>query len=104
MEVANYQDIFQHRMNDLFHSFEFIRSCIDDFLVLTKGDWTYHVRNLELRLNKLKGKLVKCNIEKSLFSQTKMEYLGFWVTHNGVKPISKNIEATTNMNPPTSQK
>ena len=33
-----------------------------------------------------------------------MEYLGFWVTHDVVKPINKNIEAITNMNPPTSQK
>ena len=33
-----------------------------------------------------------------------MEYLGFWVTHDGVNPINKNIEAITNMVPPTSRK
>ena len=32
-----------------------------------------------------------------------MEYLGFWVTRDGVKPFKK-IEAMTNMKPPTSQK
>ena len=32
-----------------------------------------------------------------------MEYLGFWVTRNGVKPVNKNIEAITNMKPTTPQ-
>ena len=88
-------------MNDLFHGFEFIYAYIDDILILTEGYWTYHVKKLELTLNKTKEKRCKCNIEKLLFRQTEIEYLGFWVTHNGVKPINKNIEATTNTNPPT---
>ena len=51
---------------------------------------------------KVKGH--KCNTEKSFFGQTKMEYFGFWVTLNGVKPIKRKIEETTNMSPPTCQK
>ena len=65
---------------------------------------TDHVQKLELTLTKLKVKGLKCNIENSFFGQTEMEYLGFWVTRNGVKPIHKNIEAITNMKPPTSRK
>ena len=33
-----------------------------------------------------------------------MEYLGFWATHDGVKPINKKIEPITNMVPPNSRK
>ena len=55
-------------------------------------------------LNKLKGKWLKCNIEKSFFGQTEMKYLGFWVTRYGVKPINRKIDSITNMNPPTPQK
>ena len=33
-----------------------------------------------------------------------MEYLGLLVTHDGVKPINRNIESITNMKPPTSRK
>ena len=64
---------------------------MDELLVLTKGYWTDHVQKLELTLNKLEGKGLKCNIEKSLFGQIEMEYLGFWVTRDGVKPINKDI-------------
>ena len=52
-------------------------------------------------LNKLKEKELKYNIENSSFGQNEMEYLGFWVTRYGVKTINRNIEAITNMKPPT---
>ena len=72
MRVANYPDIIQQKMNDLFHGFEFTRAYIDDLLILTKVYWIYHVNKSELTLNKLKGKVLKCNIENSFFGQTKM--------------------------------
>ena len=87
-------------MNESFHGFQSIHSYIDDLLILTKGDWTDHVHNLELTLNKPKEKVLKCNIEKSFFWKSKMEYLGFWVIRVGVKPINRKIEAITNMKPP----
>ena len=33
-----------------------------------------------------------------------MEYMGFWVTRNGIRPINKKVEAITNMTPPTNTK
>ena len=62
MRVANSPDIFQQKMIYLFHGFEFIRAYIDEILILTKGEWTYHVQKLELKLNKLKVKGLKFNI------------------------------------------
>ena len=64
MGVANSTDIFQHKTNDLFHGFEFIRAYIDKMFMLTKGDWTDHVQKLELTLNKIKGKGIEFNTEK----------------------------------------
>ena len=77
MGVANSADIFQHKINDLFHGLEFICAYIYVFWVLTKLDWTDHVQKLELRLNKLKEKVLKFNIGESFFGQTEMKYLGF---------------------------
>ena len=54
-------------MDDLFHGFEFIRAYLDDILILTKGDLTDHMQNLELMINKLKEKGLKYNIEKYFF-------------------------------------
>ena len=76
-------------MKILFVGFEFIRACMDDLLILTKGDWKGRVKRLEITPNKLKEKRLKCYIENSFFLQTKMEYLGFWVTCDVVKPMNK---------------
>ena len=46
MVVANSQGNFQQKMNDLFHVFEFIRAYIENILILTRGDWKYHVQKL----------------------------------------------------------
>ena len=59
MGVANFPDIFQQKMNDLFHVFEFIRSYIDDLFILTKRDWADYVQKLQSTINKLKEKLPK---------------------------------------------
>ena len=48
MGVANSSEIFQQKMNDLFHGFEFIRVYIEDLLVLTKGYWTDHIQRLKI--------------------------------------------------------
>ena len=65
--AANSLDILQQKMNDLFHRFEFICTYIEDLLILTKGDLTDNLHQLELTLNKMKEKRLKCNIEKSFF-------------------------------------
>ena len=62
MEVSNSLDIFQEKMNEMFRGFEFILSYIDDLLIITKGDWSNHLENLELTLQKLKYNGLKCNI------------------------------------------
>ena len=46
MGVTNSPDIFQQKMNDLFHGFEFICVYIDELLVLTKVYWADDVRKL----------------------------------------------------------
>ena len=37
----------------------------------------------------MKEKGLECNLEKSFFGRTEMEYLVFWVAHDVVKPIDK---------------
>ena len=68
--VSNYLDIFQDKMNEMFHGFDFIREYIIDLLLVTKGDWSNHLEKLELIPQKLQDNGLKCNIKKSLFGQT----------------------------------
>ena len=72
--------------------------------MVLKFYWEDHVQKLDLTLNKLKEKGLKCNIERSFFGQTKIEYLGFYVKNDVFEPINRNIEEITNMKPSTSPK
>ena len=38
MGVGNSKEIFQNKMNDLFHGFEFIRAYVDYLLILKKDN------------------------------------------------------------------
>ena len=59
MGIANSPDIFQHKMNDLFHGFKFIRAYIYRHLIFLKGEWIDHAEKLGLALNKMKVKGLK---------------------------------------------
>ena len=77
---------------------------IDDLLIITKSDWSYHLKKMEITIQKIKYNGLKFNIKKSFFGQTDMEYLGFWVTWTGVQGINKKVEAIVNMTPPNNTK
>ena len=89
MGICNSPDIFQEKMNEIFCGFGFIRAYIDDLLIITKGDWFNNLNKLLRVLQNLKDNGLKCNTERSFFGQTQMEYLGFWVTRNGIRPVNK---------------
>ena len=77
MGVSNSPHTFQEKTNKIFRVFEFIEAYINDLVIVTRGDWSHHLENLELTLEKLKDCGLRCNINKSFFGQTYVEYLGF---------------------------
>ena len=53
MGMCNFPDIFQEKINEMFHIIEFIIAYIDDLSVTTKGYWYNSLDKLELALKKL---------------------------------------------------
>ena len=90
-------------MKEMFHGLEFIQSYMYDLLIITKGYWSDHLENLKPTLQNLKYNGLKCNIEKSFFGKTNMEYLDFWVTRNGIRSLNKKVESIVNTTPPKIQ-
>ena len=91
-------------MSDLMAGLEYVRACIDDILVTTKGDWNDHLEKLDKVLQRLGEAGLQVNAEKSFFGKTETEYLGFWITRDGVRPVAKKVEALKNLVPPTNVK
>ena len=80
MGLCNSPDIFQEKMSELMEGLEFVRTYIDDLLCLTKGSFEDHLEKLERVLSRLQKAGLKVNANKSFFAQTKLEYLGYWIT------------------------
>ena len=104
MGLCNSPDIFQEKMGDLFLGMEFARAYIDDLLVLSSSTLDDHLDKLEQVLQKLQEAGLKVNASKSFFAREELEYLGYWITQEGIKPLNKKVEAINNLAAPKTQK
>ena len=104
MGLCNSPDIFQERMGELFAGLDFARAYIDDLLVLSTGNFEDHLDKLEQVLSRLQEAGLKVNASKSFFGKEELEYLGYWITQEGIKPLSKKVEAISNLAPPKTRK
>ena len=104
MGLSNSPDIFQENMSDLFRGFDYVREYIDDLLVTTNGTFEDHLEKVGSVLKKLQKAGLKVNANKSNFCQHEVEYLGYLITRNGIKPQPKKVEAIHNMASPKTRK
>jgi Reverse transcriptase (RNA-dependent DNA polymerase) len=99
MGLCNSPDIFQEK-NPLYLM---IKTYIDDLLTISKGSWYEHLQHLEVVLQRLKYAGLKVNANKCFFGKPALEYLGYWITQNGIQPVTKKIKPILNINTPTAQ-
>ena len=78
---------FPRKIDGIFQVFKFIHVYIVNILIMKKYDWIDHLDEFEIMLNKLKQNDPKFKIENYSFGQIEMEYLGLWVTCQGLQPI-----------------
>jgi hypothetical protein len=43
---------------------------------------------------------LKVNANKSFFVREGLEYLGYWISRNGIQPLTANVEAIQRIAPP----
>ena len=104
MGLCNSPDIFQEKMSKLFIGIDTVRVYIDDLLHVTKGSWTEHITVLEEMFTRPQKAELKVNARKSCFGAQKFDYLGFYVTCDGVMPIPKKVEAIQALAVPKTRK
>ena len=104
MGLCNAPDIFQEKMSELMAGLEFARVYIDDLLVLSKGDFSEHIQNLEVGFDGLNEAGLKINASKSSFGCGELEHLGYWISRKGIRPIDKKVGAICNLKSPKTRK
>ena len=101
MGVSCSPDIFQAKIYELLGDIEGTRAYIDDILVVKKGTFDEHLKQLDEIFRRCKKSDLKLNAEKCRFGLNEIDYLGNIVTLEGVKPNPKKIKAIENMQRPT---
>ena len=104
MGLSNSPDIFQENMSNLFRDLEFVREYIDDLLITTNRLLQDHLEKVEQVLKRLRKTGLKVNANKSKFCRAEVEYLGYLITREGIKPQAKKVQALHNMATPRTRR
>jgi hypothetical protein len=99
--IAGSPDSFQRKMLELMESLEFVRAYLDDLLCIFKGSLEDHLEKLEEVLMQLCDAGLKVNAAKPTFCALEIEYLGYVVPNDGIKPQSNEVQAILVIKPPT---
>ena len=68
---------------------EYVRTYLDDLLVVTKDSFEDHLEKLEVVLDRLQKAGLKVNAAKSTFGVHECEYLGYVLARDGIRPQKK---------------
>lgn len=100
--LANSPCVFQRLMDNILGTLRFdkVLPYIDDLLIPTctveEG-----LDNLRLVLNIIRESKLTLNLDKCTFLQPKLEYLGYEISENGLRPGQKKIDAVTRYKEPS---
>ena len=100
MGRAGSPDFFQAEMMKLMESLEYVRAYIDDLLCILRESFDDHLDKLEEVLKRLCEAGLKVNAEKSTFCALEIEYLGYVLSKDGIKPQSNKVQAILAIQPP----
>jgi Reverse transcriptase (RNA-dependent DNA polymerase) len=73
-------DVFQNVMSKLTQDLEYVKTYLDDLLILTNRSFADHLTKLEMVLARLSTAGMRVNAPKSKFFAKEIEYLGYWIT------------------------
>jgi hypothetical protein len=69
-------------------------------LIITNGSLEDHLEKLSMVLTRLQDSGLKINADKSNFCTLEMEYLGYILTRDGIKPQPNKVQAMLALAPP----
>jgi hypothetical protein len=73
------------------------KTYLDDLLILTNSRFKHHLLKLEMVLARLSTAGMRVTICKSKFFAKEIEYLGYWITIQGIQSIRNKVEAILNI-------
>ena len=104
MGLKTAPDIFQEIMVNLLGDLPYVQVYIDDVLILTDGSYADHLRKVRTVLDRLEKANFRARVNKCMFASQETEYLGYYLTRQGIIPQPKKVEAILRLVAPTSKR
>ena len=106
MGICQAPFLFQSVLMELLADLEYVLVYIDDILIVQREDESKedHLAKIEVVLQRLQDAGFRANLRKSFFMQTKIDYLGYQLTSEGLECQPKKIEAMERILPPRNVK
>jgi RNase H-like domain found in reverse transcriptase/Reverse transcriptase (RNA-dependent DNA polymerase) len=79
-------------------------SYLDDLLLLTNRSFADHLTKLEMVLARHSTAGMRVNASKSKFFAEQIEYLGYWITREGIQSVYNKVEAILKIKAPKTRK
>jgi hypothetical protein len=90
MGIAGSPDIFQGKMLELMETLEYVRAYLDNLLCISKLSLEDYLEKLEEVLRRIRDAGLKVNAAKLTFCTLEIEYPGYVLTRDGIKPQSRS--------------
>jgi hypothetical protein len=99
-------DVIQNIMSKLVQYMEYVKTYLDDLLILTNRNNSSkdHLLKLEMVLARLLTSGMRVNVSKSKFFAEQIEYPGYWINRQGIQPIRNKVEAILNIKTPKTRR
>jgi len=97
-------DYFHEKLSRLFLDMSFVRVYIDDILIFSNGTFEDHTTMVAQVLQRLKDKNLAVSALKSFWAVEEVDYLGFRLKPEGVKPQPRKVKAITKIEAPRTKK
>lgn len=93
--LCNAAQTFQRFIHTVLRGLDFCFAYQDDILIASENE-TEHLKHLRLLFARLDEYGIVLNLNKCIFGQTDIQFLGFHINQHGTKPIESRVNAILN--------
>jgi len=90
--LRNAAQTFQRFIDEVLRDFDFCYAYLDDILIASSSE-EEHIKHLRTLFGRLQEYGVVINPAKCVFGQPEVEFLGYWVTGEGTRPLPERVKA-----------
>lgn len=97
--LCNAAQTFQRFVNKIIQGLGFCFAYLDDILIASKNE-EEHLRHLRTLLSRLNDYGVVISLDKCVFGQSQIEFLGYSISEHGTKPLESKVASIRNFKQP----